>query len=140
MAPMEATAQECNTTLDPLDIILERNERELYAFKALNGAEQARFQAGMRRYYHQNKWAFLEQCVLTLDQVSQNNPIKPYPSYLEYLKFLTKLWEKERLIAAPKSRRMFCSWNFISLYLHDTIFNAGRFNGFVSKKEDDAGD
>ncbi len=32
------------------------------------------------------------------------------------------------------------SWTCISLYLHDTIFNRGRFNGFVSKKEDDAGD
>jgi hypothetical protein len=50
------------------------------------------------------------------------------------------LWLREKLIAIPKSRRMFCSWNFISLYTHDTIFNPGRFNGFVSKKEDDAAD
>lgn len=35
---------------------------------------------------------------------------------------------------------MTCSWNFISLYLWDTIFHPGRFNGFVSKKEDDAGE
>ena len=35
---------------------------------------------------------------------------------------------------------MTCSWNYISLYLQDTIFREGRFNGFVSKKEDDAGD
>jgi len=32
------------------------------------------------------------------------------------------------------------SWTCIALYLHDTIFNRGRFNGFVSKKEDDAGE
>lgn len=32
------------------------------------------------------------------------------------------------------------SWTCIPLYLWDTIFHAGRFNGFVSKKEDDAGE
>lgn len=50
------------------------------------------------------------------------------------------MWQKHLLIGIPKSRRMTCSWNFISLYTHDTIFNEGRFNGFVSKKEDDAGE
>lgn len=140
MGRMQLINQKYNTAIDPLDAILERNNREFYEFKALNPIEQASFQLGMRKFYAQNRWAFLEKCVLTLDQVSQNNPIKPYPSYLEYLKFLTSLWEHERLIAAPKSRRMFCSWNFISLYLHDAIFNSGRFHGFVSKKEDDAGD
>jgi len=32
------------------------------------------------------------------------------------------------------------SWVFISLYLLDTIFHRARFNGLISKKEDDAGD
>lgn len=136
---LEESSQD-NIRIDPLDAILEQNERDLYAFKQLSGTEQARFQLEMRDFYSENRWAFLSQCVFTLDQVSQNNPIKPYPSHLLYLKFLTKAWEREKLIAVPKSRRMFCSWNFISLYLHDTIFNPGRFNGFVSKKEDDAGD
>lgn len=137
---MQTETPKCDTPKDPLEPILERNERELHAFNLLTGSEQARFQLGMRHYYAQNPWAFLSQCVITLDQVSHTNPIKPFPSYLEYLKFLCQLWQKEKLLAIPKSRRMVCSWNFISLYLHDTIFNAGRFNGFVSKKEDDAGD
>lgn len=128
------------TPSDPLEPILERNERELFAFNALTGSEQTRFQLSMRKHYAENPWAFLSQCVLTLDQVSQDNPIKPFPSYLEYLKFLCMLWQKEKLLAVPKSRRMVCSWNFIALYLHDAIFNSGRFHGFVSKKEDDAGD
>lgn len=137
---MVENTSKCNIGSDPLEPILERNEREEHAFKLLTGPEQARLQLQMRQFYAQNRWAFLAQCVFTLDQVSHDSPIKPYPSYLEYLKFLTNLWTKEKLIAVPKSRRMFCSWNFISLYLHDTIFNSGRFNGFVSKKEDDAGD
>ncbi len=32
------------------------------------------------------------------------------------------------------------SWTCIPLFLHDTIFGRGRFNGLVSKKEDDAAD
>ncbi len=125
---------------DPLDAIQERNERELFAFKLLTEPEKVKQQIRMRAHYAANPWDFLTQCVITLDPVSSDNPIKPFPSYLEYLKFLCFLWLKERLIAIPKSRRMVCSWNFISLYLHDTIFNPGRFNGFVSKKEDDAGE
>jgi hypothetical protein len=66
--------------------------------------------------------------------------VKPFPSYLEYLEFLCDLWQHEKLLAIPKSRRMTCSWNFIALYTHDAMFNPGRFNGFVSKKEDDAGE
>ena len=125
---------------DPLEVLLERNERDLFAFKQLNPAEQARQQHRMRMHYVREPWLFLADCVFTLDQVSQTAPIKPFPSYLEYLEFLCKLWQHEKLIGIPKSRRMTCSWNFISLFIHDTIFNAGRFNGFVSKKEDDSAD
>ena len=126
--------------VDPLDLLLARHELELFQFKQLTGPEQARTQLRMRAHYHSNPWAFLSDNVFTLDQVSQNNPVKPYPSYLEYLEFLTAVWLKHKYVVVPKSRRMFCSWNFISLYLHDTIFNPGRLNGFVSKKEDDSGE
>lgn len=122
------------------DALLERHEREYVAFKALSPTEQARVHTANYFRYHQDPWAFLSECVLTLDQVDHTNPIKPYPSYLEYTKFLCRLWQNEKLIAIPKSRRMVCSWTFISLYTHDVIFNPGRFNGFVSKKEDDAGE
>lgn len=125
---------------DPLLAILDRHSREEFAFKAMTGTEQARHQVRMRAHYHANPWAFLQDCVLTLDPVSLHNPIKPFPAYLEYLEFLCHLWQREKLIAIPKSRRMVCSWNFISLLTHKTIFNPGRFTGFVSKKEDDAGD
>lgn len=126
----------CNT----LDEVLERNDRDLLAFKQLTGPEQARQQVRNRIRYGHDMWAFASECVFTLDQVSQDKPIKPFPSYLEYLEFLCALWQREKLIAIPKSRRMVCSWGMITFYTADTIFNAGRFNAFVSKKEDDAGD
>ena len=91
-------------------------------------------------HYATDPWAFLRDCVFTLDQVSNDSAIKAFPSYLEYIEFLAKLWLREPLLAVPKSRRMICSWTFISLYMHDTIMRSGRFNAFVSKKEDDSGD
>lgn len=123
-----------------LDSLLERHDREHFQFKQMNEPEQQRFQLQMREAYARNPWLFLKNCVYTLDQVDKLKPKKPFPSYLEYLEFLTHLWLTEQRLAIPKSRRMTCSWNFIALYTQDTIFNGGRFNGFVSKKEDDAGD
>lgn len=87
--------------------------------------------------YRNDPWAFISECVYTLDQVDKVNPIKKFPER-EYLKLVSKLWVKYPLIAVPKSRRMTMSWLTISLYLWDTIFHKGRFNAFVSKKEDDA--
>lgn len=127
---------ECNT----LDDILERHDRELLAFKQLNPLEQQRRQIQQLMRYKADPWSFLSDCVYTLDQVNQESPIKVYPSYLEYTHFLTKLWQREKRLVVPKSRRMICSWTFISLYAQDTFFNSGRFNAFVSKKEDDSGD
>ncbi len=120
----------------------ERHDREHFAFKKLNDVERSRFQVRARAHYEANNWAFLRDCVYTIDQVDLNapDPVKPFPSDLEYLEFLAQLWNREKLIGIPKSRRMTCSWNFISLYTHDTIFNSNRFNAFVSKKEDDAGE
>ncbi len=120
--------------------IAEQHDRELFAFKMLSPGDQQRQQLRMRAYYAANPWEFLRDCVFTLDQVSQNDAIKPFPAYLEYVEFLARLWIREKLLAIPKSRRMICSWTFISLYTHDTIFNSGRHNAFVSKKEDDSGD
>lgn len=122
----------------PLTELRERHDREKSAFFRLTQGEQARAQAAALMHYSEDPWAFLSDCVFTLDQVDGKDPIKPFPSYREYIQFLAGLWQSQALIAVPKSRRMTCSWAFISLYTHDTIFRPGRFNGFVSKKEDDA--
>lgn len=141
LLPHCMTAQpRSNASNRTLADILERHEREYAAFLVLTEPEQARFQVAQRLRYAQDSWAFLSDCVITLDQVDQVKPIKPFPSYLEYLHFLCKLWQREKLLAIPKSRRMVCSWGFISLFSWDTFFHEGRFNAFVSKKEDDSGE
>lgn len=57
---------------------------------------------------------------------------------MNYLYVYTRLWERYPKILVPKSRRMVMSWTNIGLYLWDTMFNIGRYNGFVSRKEDAA--
>lgn len=89
--------------------------------------------------YRESAWDWATECVVTQDQADIKNPIKDFPNK-EYLKLYFEVWEKEPLLAVPKSRRMFLSWATIALYTHDTIFNVGRHQGFVSKKEEDAND
>jgi hypothetical protein len=119
---------------------MERHEREFAHFNSLNELEKARYHTQAHARYMRDPWEFLKECVFTLDPVNQAHPIKAFPSHLAYLEFLCRLWQRKRQIAIPKSRRMVCSWGFISLYTWDTLFHSGRHNAFVSKKEDDAGD
>lgn len=88
-------------------------------------------------YYKNNPWAFLTECVYTLDQVNKSEPIKTLPNR-EYGRLYCELWRRYPLLAIPKTRRMTMSWYTIGLYVWDTLFHDGRFNAFVSKKEDDA--
>lgn len=90
------------------------------------------------RLYRNDPWAFCCDCVFTLDQADEKNPIKPFPKHLDYLRLYSLVWQKKKLVAVPKSRRMFMSWMNLALYTWDTIFHIGRANAFVSKKEDDA--
>lgn len=82
-------------------------------------------------------WEFLKG-VRTKDQVDIVAPVKNFPTYLDYLRLYVRVWEKEKRLAIPKSRRMKLSWTTIALYTWDTAFHLGRFNAFVSKKEQDS--
>lgn len=86
----------------------------------------------------QDPWEFLSTCVWTIDQVDKKNPIKQFPTDLAYIKLYSRIWKRYPKIAVPKSRRMIMSWTNIALYLWDTLFHQGRYNAFVSRKEDAA--
>jgi len=85
-------------------------------------------------------WEFLKTCVYTLDQVDLSCPIKKFPAHFGYLYAYTRCWQAYPRILVPKSRRMFMSWENIALYLWDAMFHSGRFEGFVSRKEEAADD
>lgn len=94
----------------------------------------------LERYkqFRDSPWLFLKYCVYTHDEVDHANPIKRYPSHLLYLKFLVMMWEREKKLAVPKSRRLTVSWTFIGLAVWDCIFHKGRSWALVSKKEEDS--
>jgi len=94
----------------------------------------------LKRYerFRDNPWEFLSHCVFTHDEVDPINPIKAYPSHLEYLHFLVLMWMTKKKLAITKSRRLTVSWTFIALGLWDCIFHKGRSWAFVSKKEEDS--
>jgi hypothetical protein len=85
-------------------------------------------------------YVFATELVYTKDEKDLKEPIKKFPADLEYLKLYFRVWQRERLVAVPKSRRMFLSWATLILYLHDTMFNVGRQTAVVSQKEEDADD
>lgn len=89
------------------------------------------------RYYGKNAWAFLRDCVYTLDQVDKINPIKTIPEK-QYLQMYSEAFTTCPLLAVPKSRRMTMSWTTIGLIVWDSIFHSSRSWAMVSKKEDDA--
>jgi hypothetical protein len=91
------------------------------------------------RKIRQDPWEFFK-IVRTHDPLDKKTPIKPFPIHLEYLKIYTRVWQKQRKVLVPKSRRMKMSWVNIALYTWDTVFHIGRHNAFVSKKEDDSDD
>ena len=88
--------------------------------------------------YRLDPWAFLSECVYTQDPVDETAPIKLYPGHREYLELFVRLWERKKMLAIPKSRRMTMSWTCIPLALWDCLFHQGKAWAFVSKKEDDS--
>jgi hypothetical protein len=83
-------------------------------------------------------YVFATKWVRTKDEVDRKNPIKKFPEDLLYQKLYMRIWQKYPKIVVPKSRRMMMSWTNIILYLWDTMFNVGRQQAFVSKKETDS--
>jgi len=83
-------------------------------------------------------YAFLRFAVFTRDQVDMTVPVKPAPCDRDYIKTVVRMWEREPLFVLVKSRRMWISWLFISIYLWDACMHRHRDIFFVSKKEADA--
>lgn len=72
-------------------------------------------------HYRRDRWAFLTEQCWTKDEVAPDEPIKLFPA-LPHLKYILKLWETERLLAVPKSRRMMMTWLMCALDLHLAMY------------------
>lgn len=88
--------------------------------------------------FQRDTWRFMAECMYTLDQTDKINPIKRYPSDKEYLECIVRAMIEEYLLAIVKHRRMIITWTACGVILADAMFNEGRFNVLVSKKEEDS--
>lgn len=88
--------------------------------------------------YSRDPLAFLTECIYTENPVNEKNPVALWPGHREYLQFFVRLWQREKLIAVPKSRRMTMSWTNIPLALWEVLFHKNKAWAFVSKKEGDS--
>ncbi len=86
-----------------------------------------------------NPWWWLIEFPLTQDSHDLENPFKKFPRK-EYLKKITEIFLREKLLLVPKSRQMLITWLMVALHVHQAQFFAGCEIFLQSKKEDDAKD
>ena len=108
------------------------NPRQAQTLAAVAKFEQARRDQLSR--VSQDPWAFLTECVQTLDQAS--GQVRPFPTHLGlYLEPLVRLWEQEKLLLVVKSRRMFVTWLFVALHYWLARFRPATKIAFMARKE-----
>lgn len=84
-------------------------------------------------------WEWCINFVYTLDPHDKDHPIKRLPDKL-HLKVFFETWERERLLAVEKSRKMQISWAVTAANLHLAISNKGQDIFFQSQRLEDAND
>lgn len=110
--------------------MLAEHDSELTRARAQGRLLQLQRESTVR--YHDDPWAFLTEAVFTLDQIS--GKIRAFPPH-DYLKDIVSLWQKERLLLVPKSRRMFVTWLFVALHYWLARYRPATTVAFVSRKE-----
>jgi hypothetical protein len=104
-------------------------------FLSLKSRAQAKILARQRdaeARFAADPWVFLTEAVWTLDQVT--GEVRQFPAHA-YLESLTREWQRSKLLAVPKSRRMLVTWLFVSLHYWLIRFRPNTTVAFVSRKE-----
>lgn len=84
-----------------------------------------------------DRWHWITHWVKTEDPQNKEFPFQPFPNKI-HLQVLTHAWEVERNLLVPKTRQMTATWQFVALYLHDSMFYPSRNTIFQCKIEDDS--
>lgn len=83
-----------------------------------------------------DEWDFLCRGVWTVDEAT--GKVRKFPGHLEYLREIVSLRreciDKRTPLIVEKSRRMFVTWLFLSLYLFDTLTEKNHANFVGSRK------
>jgi hypothetical protein len=113
--------------------------------------------------YRRDAWAFIRECVVTVDELDAEQPLKPFPvaacvpcgRYLTaamdrcagcqgagvplgYLEVLARQWQlaEPALLLVPKARRMRLTWLFVALHVWLAWSRPKANIFFVSSKEE----
>ena len=86
--------------------------------------------------WSRNPWAFIRDACRTVDE-ADNGAVKRFPD-LPYLRHTCETWEKHKMLAIPKSRRMLLTWVMLALHLHLALFTPRSAVFVQSKKADDS--
>jgi hypothetical protein len=99
-------------------------------------------------HYREDPYAFLVDCVKTLDQATQrvrrfphtDDPTptcacRPNRGCRNYLDHLVQRWLGEKRFIMPKSRRVLASWTMVGLHCWLARFFPGTSIAFVSRKQ-----
>ena len=94
--------------------------------------------------YRDDPYAFLVECVWTLDQASQQ--VRRFPDLDDppcacgagcknYIAHIVNTWRREKRYLVPKSRRVMVSWTMVALHCWLARFFPGTTIAFVSRKQ-----
>ena len=89
-------------------------------------------QRKQRERYATDPWAFLTECVFTLDQITGKT--RPFP-VKQHLETLTRVWERRSLLLVPKSRRMMVTWWGVAVNYWLARYRPGAKIAFLARKE-----
>lgn len=87
-------------------------------------------------FYAEHPWEFIRDNMLTIDEADAGKT-KSFPD-LPYLRMVCETWQREKLLAIPKSRRMMLTWIMLALHLHLALFNPNAAIFVQSKKSEDS--
>lgn len=125
--------------------VLDLPETEELALRA-----QARLRSEQKKYsekYRDDPYAFLTECVWTLDQATSQ--VRRFPTFHDpapacdctpggcrnYVEHVTRRWLTHKRYLVPKSRRVLVSWTMVALHCWLARFYPGSTVAFVSRKQ-----
>jgi hypothetical protein len=82
--------------------------------------------------YKDNIWDFVRECCLTIDE-ARDGVTGSFPD-LDYLRIVCEEWQRHKLLAVPKTRRMMLTWIMLACHLHLAIFTPNSAIFIQSKK------
>ncbi len=81
-------------------------------------------------------WQWIKDCCYTMDEADEGKT-KHFPDK-EYLAYICEVWQKQNILAIPKTRRMMLSWIMLALHLWAALFHDQLAIFIQSKKEKDS--